>query len=347
MNIKRLPIAYFLFPILLLFPAISFAQKTSSLDVNVNGLGFMDNREYSAFVERSRTYFGARIALDFGINLADSTHHFRFGANGIHEFGEKPYMSRINPIVYYQYTKKGWQFDIGAFPRQGLIDDYPRALLNDTLRYFRPNIEGMLARYETEFGFENIWIDWVSRQTATDREQFIFGLSGRYIPTPGRAFYVSHYFQLLHDAGPAVSIPNDRIRDNGAGQLRLGFDFSHRTFLDSLTLEAGGMISLERTRAEGGFKIPKGALASVYLGWKRFALRDELYVGQGHTVSYGDSFFERKRYNRLDLSWAPFVAGGVQGKFVFSFHQSPGHLADSQQAFFLTFDLGRKKLLGF
>ncbi|MBE7177431.1 MAG: hypothetical protein INR69_13560 [Mucilaginibacter polytrichastri] len=323
-----------------------FAQQ-NSLDIHFNGLGFMDNREYKAFTERSNTYFGIRAALDVGVNLADSTHHFRFGANGIHEFGAQPYMRRVDPVIYYQYTKKGWQFNVGAFPRQGLLDDYPRALLNDTLRYFRPNVEGMLARYETEFGFENIWIDWVSRQTATDREQFLFGLSGKYIPTPGRAFYLSHYFHLLHDAGPAVPIPDDHIRDNGGGQLRIGFDLSHRTALDSLTFEAGGMISLERERALTGLRTPLGAVATAYLGWKRFALRDEFYAGEGHTVSYGDAYFMKKIYNRIDISWAPFVAGGVQGKFVFSFHQSPGNLGDSQQAFFLTFDLGRKKLLDF
>ena len=60
------------------------AQTT--LDVNFNGLGFMDNREYKDFVARSRTYSGTRTALDFGLNI-DSLNHFVVGVNAIHEFG--------------------------------------------------------------------------------------------------------------------------------------------------------------------------------------------------------------------------------------------------------------------
>ena len=100
----------------------------------------MDNREYKDYVSRSNTYSGTRLALDLGLNL-DSNNHFIVGVNALHEFGSRRFM-KVDPVAYYNYTNKNWNFNLGAFSREGLISDYPRALLNDTLRYYRPNVQG-------------------------------------------------------------------------------------------------------------------------------------------------------------------------------------------------------------
>jgi len=336
---------------LYLIAIITFISSTAalaqnSLDIHFNGMGFLDNREYKPFVLRSRTYSGVRTELDMGLNI-DSVHHFIVGANALHEFGAQPYFVKVNPVAYYSYTGKNWLFNAGAFPREGLLDDYPRALLNDTLRYYRPNVEGLLARYHNEHFTETGWIDWVSRQTDTEREEFLFGFSGKYRPSLFGPFYVSHYFLLLHDAGPGIPIPNDHIQDNGGGQIRLGLDFSHKTFLDSLSVEAGGMMSFERTRGVDGFQKPKGFIANAYLGWHKFALFDEFYKGDGSHIIYGDSFYQYKTYNRLDIIYTPFLFNRIKGQFILSFHQVPGSAMSNQEAFRVTFDLGRKTLLRF
>jgi hypothetical protein len=335
---------YFIF-FLLLFSRVAQSQ---SLDVHFNGLGFLDNREYRAYTERSRTYSGTRLALDFGLNL-DSLNHFVVGVNGIHEFGAKPYFLKVDPVAYYEFKSSKWLFNAGMFPREGLLTNYPRAILNDTLRYYRPNVEGLLTRYQGAHGNITIWLDWVSRQTNTDREQFLFGSSGKYLPNEFGPFYLSHYFMLLHDAGPAIGIPNDHIRDNGAAQVRLGYNFGHRTMFDSLSVEAGGMMSLERVRHDGGggWNLPLGFVASAYAGIGRFALYDEFYKGEGHRITYGDSFYEKKIYNRLDIIYTPFLFNRIKGQFILSLHQSPGHLGDNQEAFRIVYDLGRKKIAKF
>lgn len=325
---------------------VTVAEAQQSLDINFNALGFLDNREYKAFVPRSRTYSGMRTTLDLGLTL-DSLHHFRFGANALHEFGAKPFFGKVGPVAYYSYTGKNWLFNAGMFNREGLLSDYPRALLNDTLRYYRPNVQGLLARYKNAHFTETGWIDWVSRQTATDREQFIFGLSGKYKPAVNGAFYVSHYFMLMHDAGAEVLLPNDHINDNGGAQIRLGLDLSHKTALDSLTFEAGGMMSLERERGVDGLQTPKGFIASAYLSYKRFALFDEFYKGQGSNIVFGDSYYSKSTYNRLDIIYTPFLSKHVKGQFIFSFHFSPGYSNDNQQAFRITYDLGRKIIARF
>lgn len=318
-----------------------------SVDIHFNAHGFMDNREYSAFVPRSRTYSGTRTTLDFGINL-DSLNHFVFGANGIHEFGAIPFFYKVDPIAYYDYESYKWTFKIGEFPREGVLTQYPRALLNDTLRYYRPNVEGLMTSLHTKYGYETIWIDWVSRQTDVEREQFLFGACGTYIPKPGAPFFLSHYFLLLHDAGNASNDPTQPgITDNGGAQVRAGLDYSHRTVFDSLKFDVGGMLSLERTRGIDGFKVPLGIVASAFISYHKFAFFDEFYAGGGSHIDYGDSFYEKTIYNRLDVIYSPFVFKHVKGQFILSFHSSPGFLGDSQQAFRLTYDLGRKTLKKF
>src|SRR6202012_923761 len=112
----------------------------------------------------------------------------------------------VAPVAYYNFNNRNFQFYGGEFPREGLVNNFPRALLNDTLRYFRPNIQGLLAKYTNNSGTftETGFIDWLSRQTDVEREQFMFGDEGKYIPGgPNSSFYISHFFFLEHDAGAA------------------------------------------------------------------------------------------------------------------------------------------------
>ncbi|MDB5086312.1 MAG: hypothetical protein JWR09_306 [Mucilaginibacter sp.] len=322
------------------------AALAQSLDIHFNGLGFLDNREYKDFVARSRTYSGTRTALDLGLNL-DSLNHFIVGIDAIHEFGAKPYFLKVNPVAYYKYESSKWLFDAGEFPREGLISNYPRALLNDTLRYYRPNVEGLLARYHNEHFTETGWIDWVSRQTLTDREQFLFGFEGKWKPSLFGPFYISHYVLMMHDAGAEVLLPDDHIGDDGAAQVRLGLDFSRKqTTFDSLSFEAGAMVSFQRRRGLGGAKTPVGFVSSAYLSYHRFAAFDEFYAGQGSEIAYGDAFYEKKFYNRLDLIFTPFLFDHIKGQFIFSIHRTPG-FTSNQEAFRITYDLGRKVIARF
>src|ERR1700759_3344987 len=113
MNKKLYLIALFSF-----FTSFAAIAQTT-LDVDFNGLGFLDNREYKDFVARSRTYSGTRTALDFGLNI-DSLNHFIVGVNAIHEFGAIPFYLKVNPVAYYKYKSAKWQFNAGEFPRAGL-----------------------------------------------------------------------------------------------------------------------------------------------------------------------------------------------------------------------------------
>ncbi|MDB5118140.1 MAG: hypothetical protein JWQ79_3632 [Mucilaginibacter sp.] len=335
--------------LLLILSAITStaALAQQSLDVNFNGLGFLDNREYKAFVPRSRTYSGTRTTLDFGLNL-DSLNHFVVGVNALHEFGAIPFFGKVDPVAYYTFQNKTWLFNAGEFPREGLTTDFPRALLNDTLMYYRPNVQGLLVRYTSEHFTETGFIDWLSRQTDTQREQFIFAASGKYMPNPYGPFYVSHYFMLMHDAGAAILLPNDHINDNGGFEIKLGLDLTHKqTTFDSLSFEAGTLVSLQRERGVNGFKTPKGVVFNAYASYHRIAVFEEFYHGQGSTIDYGDSYYEKPTYNRIDIIYTPFLFKHIKGQFIASFHFSPGQFNDNQEVFRVSYDLGRKVLKRF
>ncbi len=315
----------------------SFAQL---LEVDVNFHGFVDNREYAKSNRFSPTIFGTRISPELGL-LIDSTHRLRIGVNMLKQFGSKHFMDKFDPVVYYQYQKQKHNFFIGAFPRHQLIDDYPIALLDDTLAYFRPNMEGMFYEFKGEKFNQNVWIDWTGKQTQDDRETFLFGFSGKYKPN---IFYVSHYAYMYHNALSAVSPPGQHLEDNGAVQLQLGIDLGKRTFLDSLTFSAGGMVSIERVRNVTDMNFPKGFITYLYAGYKSFNLKNTFYSGEGHQLINGDAFYRTKRYNRLDLGWTPISYKNVEGGFVFSFHFL-NKIIDSQQAFSLRYRImGSKNL---
>ncbi|TKC09733.1 hypothetical protein FA047_03620 [Pedobacter frigoris] len=316
--------------------------NAQEVEGNLNIHTFADNREYAKSERFSQTIFGIRFSPEIGL-LLDSTHRIRVGFNALHEFGSPKFTNKIDPVVYYEYLKKDWNFYMGVFPRHKLLSDFPRAVLTDTFNYYRPNVEGMLLKYENANWRQLLFIDWTSRQTATDRENFIFGLSGSYKKD---VFFISHYAMMLHNAGPAIDIPGDHIQDNGAAAVKVGVDLSGRTFLDSLTINTGGLMSFERVRSIGGWRTPKGLLLEVQLEYRRFGITNSFYTGEAHNITYGDQFYTAKTYNRTDLSWRPRIYKGIEGQFTLSFHFLEG-VIDSQQAFGIRYNItGSKSLKG-
>ena len=331
----------FKIPLLLILLTISFSNAISQeLEGSLGLHTFADNREYARTQRFSQTIFGLRFSPEIGL-LLDSTHRVRIGFNALHEFGSPRFTNEFLPVAYYEFKQRDWNFFMGVFPRHGLLSDYPRALLNDTLNYYRPNVEGMLLKYENQNWRQVFFIDWTSRQTEIDRENFIFGLSGRFKKD---LFFLSHYAMMLHNAGPAIDIPGDHIEDNGAASIKAGLDLSGKTFLDSLTVNVGGLISFERVRTIGSWQTPTGFLFETALEYKRVGLTNSYYHGEGHNIVLGDQFYTAKSYNRTDLSWRPKIYKGIEGQFTLSFHFLEGTV-DSQQAFGIRYNIqGRKPL---
>src|SRR5690606_2967004 len=287
----------------------------------------------------SQSIFGIRIAPEINFSL-DSSHFLHAGINYLHEFGSRLETAHlVSPTIYYNYKRLGHDFYIGMFPREGLLSGHHRAILNDTLNYYRPNIEGMLWRYNRGGSHQQLWIDWTSRQTAIDREQFLAGASGH---IGMGVMYLSHQITLWHNAqtNGAAEIDEPPIRDNGSAMVKLGTGLTSIAFLDSLDISAGGLIAYDRVRGVYGWRTPKGFIADVRAEYRNFFVANSFYTGESLPIAYGDRFYTARRYNRLDLGWKPLQYNGLEGLFMLSFHFTPGAV-DNQQQFSLRYRIGR------
>lgn len=327
---RRLPI---------LFAALLVAVATRAQDIGwkVGFHGFADNREYAHSGRYSQSILGVRIAPEIFFPI-DSSHFLHAGINYMHEFGARGSVSdRVLPTVFYNYKRQGHDFYIGMFPREGLLSGYHRAILNDTLHYYRPNIEGLLWRYSRGKFHQQLWIDWTSRQTATDREQFLAGTSGRV--HMGMAYF-SHQITLWHNARSRGISETDPIRDNGAALVKFGIDLTSLSFLDSLDISGGGLVAYDRLRGVYDWRTPKGFIADLYAEYRKLFIINSFYAGGSLPIVYGDRFYSASRYNRIDLGWKPLQYKGLEGRFTLTFHFTPGAV-DNQQQFTLRYRISR------
>jgi hypothetical protein len=324
--------------------APSSTEQPYTLDFHFNGFAFLDDHEYDALIPLRKTISGTRTEFDMGLNI-DSLNRFVVGTNALHEFGGVPYFVTVDPVAYYRYKNKHWMFFAGEFPRDSMLN-YPRALLNDSIQYYRPNVQGLLLSTRNKLGVETAWIDWWSRQTPTERNIFMAGELGTFSPFSNHMLYINHYFLFQHNAG-TKSDTAAPIRDSGGAQFRLGLNLSHRTVFDSLKFEVGAMGTEYRQRSEFGFRLSEGIVASFYLAIKKFSILDEFYKGDPNFLTFSDPFYSKPIYNRFDFMYNAFMGKHLKGQFFLSLHQSPARLTDSEPGFRVTYDFGPKVLARF
>jgi hypothetical protein len=288
--------------------------------------GFLDNREYYS-IDNPQTIFGSRIKGEIGGTLAN-VHRLRFGVNYLYEFGHETDAHSPNVTMYYQFNNDRINFQIGSFPRVGLLD-YPLALLSDTLLYYRPNLEGAYFGYRGAWGFQQVFIDWTSRQTDDNHERFIFGFSGA---LRKGILFLNHHLMMGHFAAKGIPDPDHHLRDNGGFQIDLGADLSGIVLLDTLRFSAGTLVSLDRTRGvDKGWQTPAGLVGQFKTFYKWFGIDGLYYRGQGHTFLYGDPFYRLEQYGRLDFFYMPFQHEKVSLKINFVLHFAAGQVDYSQQ----------------
>ncbi|KGE13559.1 hypothetical protein [Sphingobacterium deserti] len=321
--------------VLCCFSTIStYAQQRVGFDIDF--FGYADNREYKSIYTEPKTIFGTLMSPNVYFAI-DSNNRIIGGLHYNQDFGRHPEnKNRVSPIAYYQYKNKNFDFALGHMPRYERLKDVPRIVLADTFLYDRPNLEGMYLSFQKRGLKQALYIDWLSKQSFRYREQFVVGLTGKYAIGD---FYIKDDALLYHNALTSNDSIDEHIQDNGLVMLRAGVDFSRKTFLDSLTVEVGGVVGFDRVRTVYDLRSAKGLIATAFLGYKRFFVENTIYVGDAQNLPNGDSFYHRKRYNRLDLGWVPFRKGNLDGKFTASFHFAPDG-SSNQQAFTLRYRFG-------
>jgi hypothetical protein len=302
----------------------SFYAQDFEWNAGVHGIA--DNREYFNDHVAPRTIFGTRGMLELGFSI-DSVHHARAGLDYLYEFGSYLGASRPKMILYYHARKNPYHFYMGAFPRENLLD-YPLFLLSDTLHYYRPTIQGMYLSYKKNWGHQAIWIDWTSRQTTVEPENFLFGLSGKIKWDP---LYMGHHFLMFHQAGPAIEKPGEHLRDNGGADIFAGTRWENKLFFDTLDIQLMGTMSIDRLRGVYGWQTPMGIMPRIQLFYKPIGLKASYYLGEGHDMVHGDGFYQAKRYGRLDFLFFPIRHEKIHGMFAFTMHFIDGQVDYSQR----------------
>lgn len=317
--------------------SITLLSQAQQAGLEVDFFGYADNREYKSNYTEDKTFFGAILSPRLYFAL-DSNHRIYGGLHYNQDFGKhNENRERLSPIAYYNFNNKNIDFALGFFPRHKRLADVPRMVLADTLLYDRPNMEGMYFSFQNQNVKQAIYIDWMSKQSYQHRERFVVGLSGKY--TFGN-FYIADDALLYHNALTSNAEIEEHIQDNAIVLLRVGADLSNKTFLDSLTVDAGMAFGFDRVRTEYDLRTAKGFIANIHLGYRKFFLHNTLYLGEAQNLPNGDSFYHRDTYNRLDLGWTPFRRGNVDGKFTASFHLAPDQISN-QQAFTLRYRFGK------
>ena len=294
------------------------AGSAQNFEYKAGYFGFFDNREYFNDYVNDQTIFGSRISGELGYSF-NERNRIMAGLDYLYEFGSKGEWIAPDFIAYYQGQNKNAGIYMGAFPRQNKIA-MPFALLNDTLQYYRPTVEGILIDFKRPGFYHNVWIDWTGRQSYTKKESFLLGFS-MYLNRG--VFFYQHHFVMTHLAHSMNVALEQHIRDNAGFTILPGADLTGMVPLDSLTLSAGVLASYDRIRGVYDFRFPVGFLGEINALYKNLGLKGTFYAGEKQVITSGDGFYQSDVYGRADIFYQRATAR-VSGKVQFSMHFIPG-----------------------
>lgn len=296
-----------------------------------------DNREGDHDVADTKTWLFTRLAPEVGLRFSE---HDRIagGAVWYQPIGSEWDGYRISPTLYYRHEDTRWRFSMGMFPRSQLVEEMPGYLWSDSLRYCQKNLRGVLAQYVSPRGFAELYLDWRGMQTRRHREAFNVVFHGQMSPR-SNWFNFGGYIQMNHYAKQKDAPEQQRIIDNFIINPYIGVDLGRKARIDSLTVRAGMLMTIERNRdiSDGAWNTPAGLYIEAVGEYKRFGARNTLYIGRPLMPSYqypdphfaddsaphstpeeiaanpvvydimgpglyqGEPFYQKKFYDRLDI----------------------------------------------
>jgi len=250
------------FLILLLLPTITTAgdgAQNSRYIHHVESFGFFDNREVQSPHQFSGTYFGTRLSADWGLQLAGSS--IAAGGYVVKDFGQRG-ISASDWTLYYRYEGTRFSGAFGSFPRRLLFRELPDVFVDEALRYYTPNLGGALIQYHSPRASIELYCDWLSRQSPSEREIFEIASDGEWLASS--TFHLGYNARLTHFS-VRKGITPDKVYDKLMLNPHLTCS-SHASSWGYYTLTVGLMASLNRDRTDKVWKSPYGMLCDATLG---------------------------------------------------------------------------------
>lgn len=309
--------------------------------------GLFDNREFKGDMP-PQTIYGMRLMPEIGIDHAP--YKIRVGFSKIWEFGAD---DTIDPelVLYYRFAGPLYYY-FGAIPRQNLQRQLPDAFLYDSIAFFEPTIKGtLIQRYGEVFDTE-LYCNWFSRQTQTQREAFRIVWDG-YVHS--EVFGAGWFAAMTHFAKPKE--PGHFIYEKFQFYPYVTLDLTDDNFRSfSFKANAGLLCSLVRCRKEDHWFSPTGFLGDVQMRWKGFDIKSTVYAGGCHQPYLNDTeaglgfhrsdpFYNHTFYNRTELGVLLVSDSRVQLGFRWNLHFTPGTPMHNQQLITLSYRIGMNKNL--
>jgi hypothetical protein len=216
---------------------------------------------------------------------------------------------KVLPTLYYRYNNNnGWHVTAGLMPRSLMVEHMPRYLWSDSLHYCQPNIRGIMTQFIKPDGYAEMVVDWRQMQTERQREAFTFMFNTDWrIAGPLR---LGGHLQYSHLAKSISHAPGEYVNDDLLINPMAGLDFSHRTVLDSLRVDAGAIVTMERNRGEERWHNQAGFLATATAHWRWLQLDETFFSGKdlmplyplyGSQLNLGDPYYSYSTYSRTEL----------------------------------------------
>ncbi|MDD4992941.1 MAG: hypothetical protein PHR83_11960 [Paludibacter sp.] len=316
---------------------ITFSTKSQNIVWKAGVNYFFDNTEFAkSTITRDQTMTGVHFTPEIGLAW-DTIHSFYIGTDLLKTSGSQNYIDAIQPIAYYQYKANKSTLYAGAFPRAELFSNYSDLFFQDSVKYYKPTIQGLFWQVGEKDSFFNLWLDWNGHQTAINRETFFVGASAH---KKFNHFFTDFESYMFHFATTRPDPQGYGVCDNLLAHLSVGVDYSNKQGLDTLLFAVGVLGGVERDRKlSNGTQAPMGIVFRANAEFKGIGTQNTLYMGNPRMVFYGNygtglywnNPFLRSNYY-LESKWYYQVIRSqfVQGKLALKLHYSEGKLMFEQ-----------------
>ncbi|MBR4380903.1 MAG: hypothetical protein IKP48_06555 [Bacteroidaceae bacterium] len=306
----------------LLLSSVALFAAAQKLEWRLGAEGFFDNGEGDDTYRTTMTYSGLRATPEIGLSWGEGKHSLMGGYSGLLEFGKKHGYADGTPILYYNYKTIPLTFTFGSFQRDKLLGDYPSFLFSDTIRYYRPTIQGIAFQHQHSRGYFEAFLDWTGLRSDTEREQFMVGLSVKHaigkvnqdaFDKYATRFYVGLEGYYYHYALTWHADDKQHIHDNLVGHPFVGYRLQSRVTDAALDVRAGALVSFDRERGlDDGKRTPVGFLGEINANYKRFSFEEIIYAGNHQQpfgnrffgeYYWGDTYYQASAYSRTDIKY--------------------------------------------
>jgi len=319
-----------------LMPGLAQAQQKGpeilySIDFN----GLFDNREFKGDMV-PQTIYGTSLLPQLGLRHGNST--IMAGVLLTHEFGsDDDWDPRL--VAWYSYEKEAFGAAFGIIPHSRLQRRLPDVFLYDSIAFFNPYIEGTLFTYTGENLQAELYCNWYSRQTYTEREAFRIVTDGEW--NTGSTLGAGWYMALTHYAKTKTGI-GENLYEKMMAYPYMSIDLTGKCgFADRLSLKAGVLASFIRNRGEESWHTDLGLMALADMRVKRFTASNSIYAGEsqlqfmdspaaGMDFHRADPFYREKFIDKLDLGIILVEEKEIKIDFAWRLNFTEGYLHNEQ-----------------